>query len=61
VFASPITLILNNVGTSTIVVNDASGNSVTLGAGDVIAAQFLSTVQAHVIEGVPGSLRVGLP
>jgi hypothetical protein len=61
VFASPVTLILNNVGTSTIVVNDASGNTVTLGAGDVIAAQFVSTVQAHVIEAVPGSLRIGLP
>jgi hypothetical protein len=60
-FASPVTLILNNVGTSTIVVYDQSGDTVTLGAGDVIAAQFLSTVQAKVIEGVPGSLRIGLP
>jgi hypothetical protein len=59
-FARPVTLILNNVGTSTIVVND-DYNTVTLGAGDVIAAQFLSTVRAHVIEGVPGTLRVGLP
>jgi hypothetical protein len=53
-------LILNNVGTSTIVVAD-DYNSVTLGAGDVIAASFLSSVNASVTDGTVGSLRIGMP
>jgi hypothetical protein len=59
-FVRPITLILNNVGTSTIVVTDGN-NTVTLGAGDVIAAAFVASVKASVIEGIPGVLRVGIP
>jgi hypothetical protein len=56
----PFTLILNNVGTSTLVVSDGN-NSVTLGAGDVIAAAFLSSVTASVTDGTVGTLRVGMP
>jgi hypothetical protein len=56
----PIILILNNVGTSTIVVTD-DNNSVTLGAGDVIAAAFASSVRASVTDGTVGTLRVGMP
>jgi hypothetical protein len=58
--SGPITLILNNVGTSTIIVTD-NNNSVTLGAGDVIAAAFLSSVTASVTDGTVGTLRVGMP
>jgi hypothetical protein len=57
---SPITLILNNVGTSTIIVTD-DNNSVTLGAGDVIAAAFAASVRASVTDGTVGTLRVGMP
>jgi hypothetical protein len=59
-YNNPFTLILNNVGTSTIVVTD-DNNSVTLGAGDVIAAVFISTVRASVVDGTSGMLRIGLP
>jgi hypothetical protein len=58
--SGPITLILNNVGTSTIVVTDGN-NTVTLGAGDVIAAAFVSSVTASITDGTVGTLRVGLP
>jgi hypothetical protein len=57
---APFTLILNNVGTSTIVVSDGN-NIVTLGVGDVIAAVFAANVTASVVDGPSGSLRVGLP
>jgi hypothetical protein len=56
---SPIVLILNNVGTSSISVTDGN-NTITLGAGDVIAAAFWSSVRASVIDGTSGSLRVGM-
>jgi hypothetical protein len=55
-----IMLILNNVGTSVIVITDGN-NSVTLGAGDVIAATFFGNVTASVTDGTSGSLRVAIP